>query len=109
MTNHEAERECADDRNGDRKSRQFNISDVADEHGGDGVSPELTENLERNGTPYYPQLRRFYAENPPPVLHPFRRKVVAVIANQLAGAPPLEQRRLHLKRPKTKAKRRMDD
>lgn len=80
------------------RSGELNISNVADEHGGDGVSSELAANLECDWAAYYPQLRRFSAENSPAIPHPLRRQVVAVLGDQLARAPPLEKRRLHFEK-----------
>lgn len=53
-SNHEAEGEGADDGDSDGESGELDVSDVAYEHGGDGVISELAENLERDWAAYSP-------------------------------------------------------
>ena len=84
--NHEAEGEGADDGESDSDGRELDISHVADEDVGDGVGPELAQNVESDGPRYLPHLNRLSAENPAHLRDGPGRLVVP---------SPVDQRRLH--------------
>jgi hypothetical protein len=85
--NHEAEGEGADDGKRDRDGGELDISHVADEDVGDGVDPELAQDVESDGPRNLPHLHRLSAEDPPHLPHGPRRRVVPF---------SLDQWRLHL-------------